>query len=110
MSYLIQFIATAVALYYASQYIPGINFTSQSALLVFVVVLAVFNLVLGTVLRIVTFPLKFLTLGISSLAISIGMVYLTDQVVTGISLANPLTLIIVALITSVIAMLFRFFR
>lgn len=53
---------------------------------------------------------KLLTLGISSLVISLFMVYLTDYLVTGISLGNIVTLIIVAVITSGIALLFRFFR
>jgi putative membrane protein len=67
MSYLLQFLATAVALYFAAKYIPDISYTSSSALLVFVVVLAIANLTLGTVLRIITFPVKLLTLGNSSL-------------------------------------------
>ncbi len=110
MSYLLQFIATAVALYFTAQYAPGIVYTSSSALLVFVVVLTICNVVLGTALRIITFPLKLLTLGLSSLVISLAMVYITDQVVTGISLGGIVPIAIVAVVTSLIAMIFRMFR
>ncbi len=110
MSYLFQFLVSAIALYFTAKYVPGINYTSSSALLVFVIVLALANLLLGTVLKIVTFPLKFLTLGLSSLAISLLMVYLADYFVDGISIKTIIALISVSLVTGVIAMLFRFFR
>lgn len=110
MSYLLQFLATAVALYFAAKYIPDISYTSSSALLVFVVVLAIANLTLGTVLRIITFPIKLITLGISSLVISVFMVYITDYFVTGISLRSIISIISVAVITSIIALLFRVLR
>ena len=110
MSYIIQFIATAIALYFTARYVPGIQYTSSSALIVFVIVLTILNVVLGTALRIVTFPVKILTLGLSSFLISMLMVYIASRYVTGISLDNPITIAIVAVVTSAIAMVFRVFR
>lgn len=110
MSYIIQFIATAIALYFTARYVPGIQYTSSSALIVFVIVLTILNVVLGTALRIVTFPVKILTLGLSSFLISVLMVYIASRYVTGISLDNPITVAIVAVVTSAIAMVFRVFR
>ena len=112
MSYLLQFVATAAALYLSTQYIPlDILHASggSSSLLVFVIVLTILNTILGTVLRLITFPINMLTLGLSSFLISVLMVYLTSRVVTGIEI-TLIGLPIVALITSVIAMVFRIFR
>jgi putative membrane protein len=112
MSYLLQFLATAAALYLSTQYIPlDILHASggSSSLLVFVIVLTILNTILGTVLRLITFPINLLTLGLSSFLISVLMVYLTSRVVTGIEI-TMIGLPIVALITSFIAMIFRIFR
>ena len=110
MSYILQFLATAIELYFAAKYILDISYTSSSALLVFVVVLAIANLTLGTALRLITFPIKLITLGISSIVISVFMVYITDYFVTGISLQSLISLVSVSIITSSIAILFRVFR
>jgi putative membrane protein len=112
MSYLLQFLATAAALYFGTKYIPLdiMNVTGGwSSLLVFVIVLTVLNTILGTALRLVTFPVKLITLWLSSFLISILMVYITSRVVTGINVTN-LGLPVIAAITSVIAMIFRVFR
>jgi putative membrane protein len=90
--------------------VPGIHHTSSSALLVFVVVLTICNVVLGTALRLITFPLKLLTLGVSSLVISLAMVYITDRVVTGVNLDGIIPVATVAVVTGIIAMAFRAFR
>jgi putative membrane protein len=112
MSYILQFLATAAALYFSTQYIPlDILHASggSSALLVFVIVLTILNTILGTALRLITFPIKLITLGLSSFLISVLMVYITSRLVSGIEITN-IWLPIVALITSFIAMIFRIFR
>lgn len=89
MSYILQFLATAAALYLSTHYIPlDILHVSggSSSLLVFVIVLTVLNTILGTALRLITFPIKLVTLGLSSFLISILMVYITSRVVTGIEI------------------------
>jgi putative membrane protein len=91
MSYILQFLATAAALYFSTQYIPlDILHASggSSALLVFVIVLTILNTILGTALRLITFPIKLITLGLSSFLISVLMVYITSRLVSGIEITN----------------------
>ena len=84
MKYIIHFLVTALAIYFFAQsgIVNGITFTNGyiSALL-FAVVLAVVNLILGTILRVVSLPLRLITLGLFSFVISVVIVYVTDQLV-----------------------------
>lgn len=69
--------------------------------LIFGVVLALVNLIVGGILRIITLPLNFLTFGFISFLITIFMIYLTDSMHNSISIDGFIAYIIVALIPTV---------
>ncbi len=87
MKYLIHFIILAAAVYATPLYllpaldITGIRVDNASSALIFAVMLALVNLVAGTVLRIITTPLRWLTLGLFGLVVWGVVIYITDQLV-----------------------------
>jgi putative membrane protein len=108
MRYLLQFLATAFFIVFLSEKMPGIELVdSYKTAFVFAIILALVNLLLGTVLRIITFPLRIITLGAFSFVILLGMVYVTDYLVQGITLTGIIPYVAIAFGSSVIAMLFK---
>jgi len=63
----------------AAYLIPGIEVDGFVTALIFAVVLGIVNATLGVILKILTAPLNWLTLGLVSLVINVLMVLLVDK-------------------------------
>jgi putative membrane protein len=74
------------------------------------VILALVNLVLGTLLGVVSLPLRIITLWLFSFVISLVVVYVADQLVEGITLVGIVPLVVVALAQSVTSFFMKLFR
>ncbi len=85
MNFLINLLVSWIAVFVAAQVSPGIQATLTGAI-IFALVLAVLNATVGFLLRLVTFPLNFLSLGLVSLVISYFMILLTDSFVDGFAI------------------------
>jgi putative membrane protein len=75
----IRWVALAATVWLTTLLVPGIDVDGRiGSYLAVAAVLATVNAVLGTLLRLFTFPLIFLTLGLFSLVISAWMLLVTD--------------------------------
>lgn len=113
MRYIIQFLFTAGVIYFVAQsgYVTGIE--SQNgyiSILVFSILLGIVNLILGTALRIITFPLRLITLGAFSFAISLFLVKVTDELIPNVTLVGFWPVVAIALITGTISIIFKLMR
>lgn len=89
MYYILQFFVSAGVIYFLSQsdLVPGIVISNgYKSALVFAVILGLVNLFLGTILRIVSFPIRLITLGAFSFVISLIVVKVADEFVPGVTL------------------------
>lgn len=78
VSTIIHFVAEAAALWVAAALISGIHvYGGVGTYLWLAVLFGVINAVVGSILRLFTLPLIFLTLGLFSFVITIGMLALT---------------------------------
>ncbi len=84
---IISIIINAIILFFVSTFIPELGFkvisSSYWALATFFILWTIFwflNIVIKKILKIITLPLKYLTLWLSSLIINIGMFYLFELV------------------------------
>jgi len=78
-----------VALYAASELISGIDYSNDfGTLVVAALVFATVNLFLKPAAKLLAFPLILFTLGIALFFINILMLYLTDWIVAGFSIAH----------------------
>jgi putative membrane protein len=78
-----------VALYAASQLIDGISYSDDFGTLVLTAfVFAAVNLFLKPAAKLLAFPLIFVTLGVALFFINVLMLYVTDWVVPGFSIAD----------------------
>jgi putative membrane protein len=83
MALLLQWLLSAIALILVSKIVPGFQVLGLWPALIAALVIGLLNATVGFVLKIVTFPLSILTLGIFLLVINGLMILLASAVVPG---------------------------
>ena len=80
---LVQWILSAVALLVVSNFVPGFNVQGLGPALVAALVIGLLNATVGFFLKIITFPISILTLGLFLLVINGLMIMLASNLVRG---------------------------
>ena len=83
MRMLIHWVLTALAIWIVSRFVPGFSVSGPVAALITAVVIGFVNATLGVFLKIITFPLTILTLGLFWLVINALMIELASAIVPG---------------------------
>ena len=109
---LIRWLILAVAVWVTTALVSGIDVNGGAGTYLLVaIVLASVNAVLGTILRLLSFPLIVLTLGIFSLVINALMLMVTDSLMDSFDVDGfgPALLgaVIIATVTLVLDLVFR---
>ncbi len=86
MRFLYQILANAIAIIAASRYIPGFTFSSPPSDMLFTLLwvsflLTLVNFFLKPILKLITGPIIFLTLGFFTVIINMFLLYLVDYLV-----------------------------
>jgi putative membrane protein len=104
---LIRWILHAIALLIIAWLVPGFQVRNFASALIAVLVIALLNATLGLLLKIVTFPLVILTLGIFILVINAFMLRLASALVPGFYVATFGAAFIGAAVLALLSLLFR---
>jgi putative membrane protein len=108
LRHLINWILSALAVWVVSRLIPGFHVTGAAAALIAALVIGLVNATLGLVLKVVTFPLTILTLGIFWLVINALMLELASAILSpAFRVDNFFAAFWGAIILSLVNMLFR---
>lgn len=107
MDRVIQILVSAAALYVAVLLVPGLDFAfePEGALLKFLLVAVIFGLVnafVRPILRILTFPITLMTLGLFLLVINALMLLLTGAISTELDLGLTVNDFFAALLGSIV--------
>jgi putative membrane protein len=87
MRFLVRWLVNAAALFVATQIVPGVSYSGGVLpLLAVALVFGVVNAVVGTVTKILTFPIIILTLGLFLLVINGLMLMLTSALSSALEL------------------------
>jgi putative membrane protein len=105
--HLINWLLSALAVWLVSQFVRGFHVSSVPAALIAALVIGLINATLGVVLKIVTFPLTILTLGIFWFVINALMLELASKIVRGFQIDTFASAFWGAIILSLVNMLFR---
>ena len=97
--------AVAIAAYL----IPGVDVANFWSAIIAGVLIALANATIGTILRLLTFPINFLTLGLMSFIITVLMVLLVDSLMTSFNTNGFFSAMIFAIVLALIKMLFGAF-
>ena len=84
--------------------VPGVEGNSTGSLLISALVYMVINATAGRLLKFVTTPMALLTLGLSILAINLGVLVITEWLVNGIDINGFGSWLLAALILSVVSL------
>ncbi|MFZ0631292.1 MAG: phage holin family protein [Acidobacteriaceae bacterium] len=104
---LLKWLLYAVALLITAHVVPGFHLRSVEAALVAVIVIGFLNMTLGLLLKIVTFPLSIITLGIFLLVINAFILKLATNVVPGFYVATWSAAFIGAVVLALLHLLLR---
>lgn len=107
MRHLINWLLSALAVWLVSQFVRGFHVTSVPAALIAALVIGLVNATLGVLLKIVTFPLTVLTLGIFWFVINALMLELASAIVPGFRIDSFASAFWGAIVLSLVNMLFR---
>jgi putative membrane protein len=83
MRMLLQWLLTALAIWIVSRLVPGFSISGPFSALIAAVVIGFVNATVGLFLKIVTFPLTMVTLGLFWLVINAVMIELASAIVPG---------------------------
>jgi len=106
MGIIIELLVTALVMLLGSKFIPGIHTDSFGSALVAAIVLALVNSTLGFLLKILTFPLNILTLGIFSFLISAFMLFIVGRMLAGFHIDSYKSALLLSLALTLVKILF----
>lgn len=106
MKFIFEILLTGLAVFIAAYLIPGVQVNGFLSAIIAGILLALTNATIGTILRILTFPINFLTLGLMSFIITVLMVLLVDSLMAGFNTSGFFSALAFAIVLSLIKMMF----
>ena len=104
---LLHWFITALAVWLTSRVVPGFYVDGAAAALIAAVVIGLVNATLGLFLKVVTFPLTIVTLGIFWLIINAVMLKLASVFVPGFHIRGFIAAFLGAIVLSLVNMLLK---
>ena len=103
MRLLLHWVLSAVAVWIVAHVVPGISVSGPAAALIAAAVIGLINATLGLLLKILTFPLTILTLGLFWFVINAIMLELAAALVRGFYVRNFVAALIGAVMLSLVS-------
>jgi len=107
MRLLLNWVLSAIAVWIVSRVIPGVHVSGPVSALIAALAIGFINATLGALLKIVTFPLTVLTLGLFWLVINALMLKFASVFVPGFQVHGFLAAFLGAILLSLVNMLLR---
>lgn len=83
MRLIIEILLMGLAVLLGAYIIPGVQVDGYGTAIIAAILIALANATIGFILRILTFPVNFLTLGLVSFIITVLMILLVDNIMSG---------------------------
>jgi len=106
MKLIIEILLMGLAMLLGSYLVPGVHIDGFGTAIIAAVLIALANATIGFVLRLLTFPINFLTLGLMSFIITVLMILLVDSMMKGFNTSGFLAAAFLAIVVAVIKALF----
>ena len=105
MQWLLHWIVNAVVLLVVSRFVSGFQIRSFGSAMFAVVIIGIVNATLGLFLKVMTFPLSLLTLGLFVFVIDAFVLWFSSKLVPGFSVTGFKPAVIAAFVLALIQML-----
>lgn len=106
MKLIIEILLAGLAMLLGSYLVPGVHLDGFGAAIIAAVLIAIANATIGLVLRLLTFPINFLTLGLMSFIITVLMILLVDNMMTGFNVSSFFSAAFLAIVVALIKAIF----
>ena len=103
MKLLLRWLASAAALLAVSYLVPGVVVAGFVAALIAALVIGLVNATIGWVVKLITTPIRWLTLGLFTLVINAVLFWLATQFVDGFDVDGPLAALVGSLAYGLLA-------
>lgn len=103
MKLIISLIINAVAVFAAAYFLPQVSVDAPLTAVWVALALGVLNSTLKPILKILTLPINFVTLGLFSLVLQLFMLYLVTLIVPGFVIAGIVGYILFSLVMGILA-------
>ena len=107
MRMLLNWVLSALAVWIVSRVVPGIYVSGPLAALIAALVIGFINATVGVVLKILTFPLTLVTLGLFWLVINALMLKFTSALVPGFQVRGFFAAFVGAIVLSLVNMVLK---
>lgn len=104
---LLYWLLSALALIITAEVVPGFHVSGLKAALIAALVIGLLNATVGLVLKIITFPISILTLGVFLLVINAIMILVASNLVSGFTVNGLLPAFLGAIILALLGMVFK---
>jgi len=105
MRLLLNWVLSALAVWIVSHVVPGISVSGPTAALIAALAIGFINATVGALLKILTFPLTLLTLGLFWFVINAAMLKLASVLVPGFEVRGFFAAFVGAIVLSVVSSL-----
>ena len=102
LNLLLGWLASAISLLVVAYFVPGFHVDTFVTALIAAIVIGFINGTLGFLVKLVTFPLRLLTLGLLSLVINAVMLWIATYFVTGFRIDTFVTALIGSVCLSIV--------
>jgi putative membrane protein len=106
MAFVLEILLTGVAMLLGAYLVPGVQLDGFGSAIIAAILIALTNATIGFILRILTLPLNFLTLGLVSFIITVLMILLVDNMMTGFNTSGFIAAAFLAIVVALIQMIF----
>jgi len=105
MRFIVELVVMALAIMFAAYVIPGVTVAGFWSAMLAGILIALANATVGTILRVFTLPLNMLTLGLVSFIITVLMVMLVSNLMSGFSVSGFFSALFFAILTAIVQMI-----
>jgi putative membrane protein len=107
MRLIIEIILTGLAFFLGAKLVPGVSIDGYGNAIIAAILIALANATIGFILRLLTFPVNFLTLGLVSFIITVLMILLVDNMMTSFNTSGFLAAAFLAIVVALIKAIFN---
>ncbi len=104
MKLIVEILLMGLAMLIGAYVVPGVQVDGYLSAIIAAILIALANATIGLILRFFTLPLNVLTLGLISFIITVLMVLLVDNLMTGFNTTGFIAAAILAIVVALIKM------
>jgi putative membrane protein len=110
MRFIVEILLTGLAVFIGARYlVPGVTVDGFGTAVIAALLIALANATIGFILRILTFPVNFLTLGLVSFIITVLMIMLVSNMMAGFQTSGFWAAAFLAIVVAIIKAIFGSF-